>query len=642
MRVLTTRKRVMQHTTLIGVVAVLGSAAFLTAQTSQVQATLPDGTRVTLNVSAGGSREELIEQLNTRFSGLSTNAELLDKIAGITGAPGDQQALPPPSTARLQTGTSRISGRILSNSGQPLRQATVRVSAPELNGSKTVTTDTEGRYEVIDLPAGRYTVNAMQANYIPLNYGQRRPNEISKIVDLADKQRADRIDITLPRGGVLTGRVLDEYGEPVTDAQVVPMQRRMSQGQLRLMGSGRMALTNDIGEFRIFGLPPGQYYISSTLRGVPSPLDSPTGRFGYAPTYYPSTPLPANAQPITLGLSETVNGLDLSLTATRLASVSGSALDSRGLPLYPGNVVATDRNGNTSNSSTAVLRSDGSFVLSGLAPGDYVLRASVAGAPASPLTVQSKLNGATNTMTIALPSGSEVLVATVSVNGSDISGVQLAPLKRITLSGRITFDRAAGNTLRSDMLRIAASPGSPEAVIGMAGLGNAVILRDFSFQYAAAAAELTLRAFVQHPDWVVKAISVGGLDITDTGVDLRAGRDVDGIEVELTNRPQEISGTVTGDGGELLKDFTLLVFPQERERWVFDSRLIATARSDRDGRYKLRTLPPGRYLAVPLDQSVTIATQDPDFLESQRTRATPFSLAEGEAKTLDLRVAPVR
>jgi hypothetical protein len=630
----------MGRLTLIGVVAVLGIPALLTGQTSHIQATLQDGSRIELKVDPSANPEELIEQLKTRFAGLSPNAKLLDKIAGISGAPHDQQALPPPSTARLRTGTSGISGRILTNSGQPLRYATVRVSSPELNGSKTATTDTDGRFEFSDLPAGRYTINASQANYIALNYGQRRPNEISRIVELADRQHADRIDITLPRGGVLTGRVLDEYGEPVTDAQVVPMQKRVSQGQLRLMGSGRMALTNDIGEFRIFGLPPGQYYISSTLRGVPSPLDSPGARFGYAPTYYPSTPMSGNAQPITLGLSETVNGLDVSLTSTRLASVSGSAVDSSGGPLYPGTVIATDRNGNTTVSTSAVIRPDGTFTVPPLPPGEYILRATV---PSSEAPVSLSLAPAAPNRTVAVrQTVAEVAMVSVTVNGSDVGGIVLTPLKRITLTGRVTFDRTAGNTLRTELIVLTASAGSPEAAVAMAGIGGAPISKDFTFQYQVPAAELHLRAVVQHPDWVVKSIHVGGLDITDTGVDLRAGRDVDGIEVELTNRPQEISGTVTSDTGELLRDFALLVFPQERERWIIDSRLIAIAKSDRDGHYRLRTLPPGRYLAVPLDPSLATAAQDPDFLESQRARATPFALVEGEAKTLDLRIAPVR
>ncbi len=90
------------------------------------------------------------------------------------------------------------------------------------------------------------------------------------------------------------------------------------------------------------------------------------------------------------------------------------------------------------------------------------------------------------------------------------------------------------------------------------------------------------------------------IDIVDSGVDLGGGRDVDG-EIELTNRPQEISGMVVDARGEP-QNASVLLFPQERDRWIFDSRLIATSRLNQAGRL-VRTLPAGRYLAVAIDPS---------------------------------------
>jgi hypothetical protein len=148
---------------------------------------------------------------------------------------------------------------------------------------------------------------------------------------------------------------------------------------------------------------------------------------------------------------------------------------------------------------------------------------------------------------------------------------------------------------------------------------------------------------VSSPDWVVKAIRISGVDVTDTGIDLSAGRDANGFEVELTNRPPEVSGAAVNARGEPQKDYMVLFFTQERERWIPGSRLITTARHDRvDGRYKVRSLPPGRYLAVALEQTQGANTQDPDFLESLRPRATSFTLADGETKLLDLRISAGR
>jgi hypothetical protein len=214
----------------------------------------------------------------------------------------------------------------------------------------------------------------------------------------------------------------------------------------------------------------------------------------------------------------------------------------------------------------------------------------------------------------------------------------LTPLRRINLSGRVVFDGGNNNgTFRSAMLQLMLMPRSQEAALGMMQPARA-LRDDLTFEFQAPAAEVLLRANINNPQWAVKAIRVGGVDITDIGVDLRAGRDVDGIEIVLTGRPSEVSGIVTDARGEP-QQVPVLVFPQERERWLFETRLISTARPDQTGRYRVRSLPPGRYYAAVTDGSLLpSALQDPDVLESLRARATPFTLAEGEAKTVDLRI----
>ena len=107
---------------------------------------------------------------------------------------------------------------------------------------------------------------AQKGSYIPLQWGQQRPNEPGKPLDILDGQTVEKIDFSLPRGGVITGRVLDEFGDPAADVQVAAMRAQNIGGTRRLMPAGRMATTNDIGEFRLFAIPPGNYYVSATLR----------------------------------------------------------------------------------------------------------------------------------------------------------------------------------------------------------------------------------------------------------------------------------------------------------------------------------------------------------------------------------------
>ena len=104
----------------------------------------------------------------------------------------------PPRDARLATGHAAIRGRVLaSDGGQPMRRATVRVSAPELRIARTAFTDPDGRYDFRDLPAGRYSINASKPAFVSWSYGQTRPNSPGTTITLSDTQTAENVDIRL-------------------------------------------------------------------------------------------------------------------------------------------------------------------------------------------------------------------------------------------------------------------------------------------------------------------------------------------------------------------------------------------------------------------------------------------------------------
>jgi len=147
---------------------------------------------------------------------------------------------------------------------------------------------------------------------------------------------------------------------------------------------------------------------------------------------------------------------------------------------------------------------------------------------------------------------------------------------------------------------------------------------------------------VRNSDWVVKAVRVSGVDVTDSGVDLRNANNVLDVEVELTNHPPEVSGVVSDSRGQPIANATIVIFPEDRRRWLFDTRLMPFVRTDLQGRYRVRTLPPGRYLAMAMEFTQPERVQDPDFLEAIRARATPVTLADQEAKTLNFTVAATR
>src|SRR5688500_13163381 len=144
-------------------------------------------------------------------------------LAGsLSAAPGQQIVITNPAEGMVQipgmpprplkSGTGRISGRVLSaETGAPLRRAQVRILGPDV-GAKAAMTDAEGRYEFRELPAGRFNLTASKSGYVMVQYGQTRPFEAGRPIELADKQVVEKADISMPRGSVISGRIVDEFG----------------------------------------------------------------------------------------------------------------------------------------------------------------------------------------------------------------------------------------------------------------------------------------------------------------------------------------------------------------------------------------------------------------------------------------------
>lgn len=217
---------------------------------------------------------------------------------GQGGVARDQQAAP--------AGTAVIRGRILTvDTGTPIRRAQVRATS---GGGRVhlTTTDAQGRFEFRDLPAGRWDLSASKAGFVTLRYGQRRPFEAGRPIELADKQVIDRADFSLPRGGAITGHVFDEFGDAVAGARVQVMRYQMLQGVRRLTPAGGGDQSDDTGAFRVFGLMPGDYFVSATVRALP--VDDPDDATSYAPTYFPGTGSVTEAQKVTVSLGRMPRG----------------------------------------------------------------------------------------------------------------------------------------------------------------------------------------------------------------------------------------------------------------------------------------------------------------------------------------------
>jgi Carboxypeptidase regulatory-like domain len=531
----------------------------------------------------------------------------------------------PPPQPQSQTpappGTSTLRGHVFAaDTGQPLRKAQVRMIAGEIRENRMATTSESGLYEFKDVRAGRYTISASKGSYVSVSYGQQRPTDAPKPLEILDHQTVERVDLMLPRGAIITGRVVDEFGEPASDIQVAMERYQVIQGQRRLFSSGRSVMTNDIGEFRLFGIPPGQYYLSATWRrsGGFSPNESPGDRSAYVPLYFPGTMNANEAQRITVTAGQQLDDLVMALKPIKASRVSGTATGVDGRPMGPAIVMVMQSSAAFGlMAGTTQVRPDGTFTVSGLAPGTYTLRTQRMGPPTD---------------------GPEIAIATVTVAGDDITDVQLVATKPSTLTGRIIVDPAAASLLPRT-LTIGAFPASFTGM-PMPSPPPARMADDYTFELKSPPGVMRLSLSSgfgpQATGWSIRSVRLNGVDVTDAGIEFKPNEDITGVEVELTNKVTTVSGTVKTSRGELAKEYTAVVFAQDKEKWTGNTRYQSAGRPDQDGRFKITGLPPGEYYAVAVDRLEQGQSGDPDFLERVRGRAVSLTLREGETKTLEL------
>jgi hypothetical protein len=536
---------------------------------------------------------------------------IIDMPAGAAQMP---QGPPRDNAQPAKAGTATLRGHVVAaDTGQPLRKAQVRVMSGELRENRMTTTDGDGKYEFKELPAGRYNVMASKGSYVNLNYGQQRPFEPGKPLEILDGQTIEKVDFSLPRGGVITGRILDEFGEPLADAQVMAQRYQTMAGRRRLVPAGRPAMTNDIGEFRLFAIPPGQYYLSATLRNMGMIGDS-DDRSGYAPTYFPGTANMAEAQRLTIGIGQTVSDINMALMPARTARITGTAVDSQGRAMM-GMVMAVPLGDSamTMFGPPGQVKPDGAFAIGGLAPGSYKLQ----------------------TMG---PGDGESASVEVSISGDDISGIRLVGSKPSIASGRIIVDAAAATALKPALLRLMAQPAVFDNMMFGPPAPPAQVNDDLTFELKSRPGKMRIGFAGPAVGWTIRTVRYRGVDVTDAGIDFRPNEDIADVEVEITNRVTDLSGMVTNSRGEPVKDYSVAIFPEDRDKWTPGSRYLRSGRPDQGGRFKLTSMPPGEYFIIALDYMDANEWTEPEFLERIRAKATRLSIGEGETKSVDLKV----
>ena len=540
--------------------------------------------------------------------------------AAAPGMPG------PRERGAARSGTASLRGRVISSqTGTPLRRAQVTLTAAEGQMRRMATTDGEGRYEIRELPAGRFSISAIKAGYVTQQYGQRRPFEPGTPVSLADGESVERIDFALQSGSVITVRVTDDLNEPLAGAQIQVQRFQFgTDGQRRLTGAsggpGFMNVTDDRGEYRVYGLSPGEYVVSATIRnigGAPGNPDDNTD--GFAPTYYPGTVSVTDAQPISVGAAEE-RSVQFALVSARLSRISGTVMNSEGVPAAGAQVMLTTRQGNGGSSSGGGrVAADGTFSISGIAPGEHSI-------DVRPQTRPGQTGG-------------EFASVPVTVSGSDITGLRIVTGKGASVRGRVVFEGTSPRNTpgASAPLRVMAVPADPTSrrLFGGDPRSNGVVDENGNFELAMATGSVFF-VVTTPQSWVTKSITIDGNDITDEPFDSTGKQSVSGLVIRLTDKLTQVSGRVSDGRGQLVRDYVVVIQPAEAKEPLVAGRLTRTARPDTNGRFDTRGLRPGRYIATAIEGIEQGRQFSPEFREQLRRGAREFSVREGETVALDL------
>jgi protocatechuate 3,4-dioxygenase beta subunit len=503
----------------------------------------------------------------------------------------------------------------------PLRRTQVSLTAtdnPQLR--RSTTTDGDGRYEIGDLPAGRYQMTVTKAGYVTMQYGQRRPFEPGTPISVRDGETVSSIDFALPKGAVITVRLNDEFGEPVA-GQTVEMQRFQwgEDGQRRLVGAGGggtpFSGTDDRGEVRIFGLMPGEYVIG-TRRGLTSgPGAGSDAAEGFANTFYPGTLSAMEAQPISVGIGQELN-IQFALVASRLSRIRGTATDSQGRPAAGAtiNLVTQIGCGGMSSSTAGTVSPDGTFSVSGVPPGEHYLQ------------FRQRL-------------GLETESASVPISvGGDINGVAAILGLGTTVTGRVVYEGtrpSAGPQGWPPLLRVTAREACSSPLAGVSG-GD--VDPDDTFKITGATGRLFLTVPGLPATWTVKSVTLEGADITDVPLNLGDRKTVSDVRVTLTDKITQVHGFVADSKGQNLADYVVVIQSAEQKEPAIAARLVKAARPDTNGRFEVRGLRPGRYVATALDSMEQNRQFSPEFQKDLRRGAREFTIREGETVTVDLRL----
>ncbi len=549
-------------------------------------------------------------------------------------------ATPAPATALIEGTVTRASD------GKPLKRARV-ILRPQFDGRPPFqldgrgqqgrmrtfqsVTDASGKFRIADIPPGRFRLTVEREGYVRTEYGQRGPGRPGATLTLDPGQRLREMVFRLLDDGVITGRVTDEDGEPVVNGFVQTLRLSYQRGQKQFFPAGG-AQTNDRGEYRLFGITPGRYYVSATAGGqrggpgggrdfrVMSNDDSQDEV--YAPTFYPGTTDPQNASALQVGPADEIAGIDISIAPQRAYRVRGrislpplAAASDPGQQQRRGGIQAMLMRQAAAGSYTRAFsqqadvdQDQGTFEFRAVLPGSYIIQViSVADRRA---TVHRE---------------------PVEVGRSDLDGIHIVMNSGADLSGKLRLEGDAG--INPQSIRVQLVP----AAETFTGGTQASVSTEYAFTLQGIPVSERHYVSVQGlpPTFYLKSAKIGGEEVSESGL-LMSGKSGSGLEIVMNANGGRIEGTVLDAESLPATAVTVVLVPSAKRR--ANPMFYRTVLTDAQGKFSMQGIPPGEYKLFAWDDVDQGAWQDAEFLAPFEEKGTRISVGQGTTVPAEVRL----
>ena len=525
----------------------------------------------------------------------------------------------PKSSSTATREECKISGLVVKLAGsEPLRKTLVQLrSQDDRTHSVSVVTDAGGRFVLERVEPGRYKLTVSRAGFVTQEYGQRKPNDPGAILTLRPGQEVKDLLFRLIPSAVIAGRIFDEDGEPLPSVVVSALRETYSEGKRSLSTFSNVS-TNDRGEYRLYGLAPGRYFVSAVyphwgrFGGSEDDSDSPESeQEGYAKLYYPGTPDREKATPITVKSGEELSSIEILMRQVLVYHVRGHVYNQ--ITHKPGtdtNVMLmpkkTGREWEFSDQQTNVQNKDGSFDIPEVLPGSYVL--------------------------IAFWFDEGKIYSTrvpMEVGNANVEGLAITLGPGTNITGRIIWEGQP--SLEGSELSVSARPTDLGLNFGGSSTRvsqeNAFTLKDIS--------EGTYIADVegQSKDCYIKDVQYDGSSALEEGFTVTRGTPAS-LEITISSHGARVQGSVADADGLPAAGVWVVLVPELARRTI--SLLYKTQTTDQYGHFDLRGIAPGDYKLFSWEEAESGSWEDPEFLKPFEEKGERVSLVDGDQKALNL------